>query len=361
MKRMESLKHFYIDQVEPERVRLMNELKNSLEKRSTELTAEYMNHFRYFIEQIVIAQQAGIKAEIAYIQYSILRTEVLNGAMNVLVEACDSSWLLDRNPVRAFYSAQWAYDCIEQMIDRLKKVAPSYQGAVTVVELEQIKLEQILLVNRYLIYFIRECCCLLENIELLSDIKIELNFEIRVGEYLDTSECVFRLDRRERSIEEISRELEETNGVSGMYTHFQGLDMSELECNDLDLRFSRFENINLKMTDFQRCVIVGTRWLGCEMEGVNFSDSLLHGADFTGCSLQKAVFRDVVGNIGNPTGLIEGPGYNAVNFTNSNLEGADFRGADLRGANFTGANLTDTLWNNANIEGAIFDNAEGRK
>jgi uncharacterized protein YjbI with pentapeptide repeats len=360
MNRKDSLKHFYADQVEPERVRLMEDLRRTLESRSTELTAEYMEHFREFIKEVALVQEVRTKEKIAYIQYSILRTEVLGGAMNVLVEACDSSWLLDRRPVRAFYSAQWAYECVERMIERLKQTLASYQGAVTAVELEGIRLQQVPLVNRYLVYFIRRCGYLLEDMELHLQMKLEHNFEVRVGEYLDASECVFRLDQRERSIEEIGEELEESNGIAVMYAYFQGLSMSEMECSDLDFRFSRFENIDLKLTDFQRCMLVGTRWRNCEMEGVNFSNSLIYGADFSGCSLQGAVFRGVVGDIGRPEGLVQGPGYDAVNFKNSNLKGADFRGADLRGANFSGANLVDTLWSNANIEGAIFDNVEGR-
>ncbi|CAI6065105.1 hypothetical protein PAECIP112173_01948 [Paenibacillus sp. JJ-100] len=360
MNRKDSLKHFYADQVEQERVRLMDDLKRTLESRSTELTAKYMEHFTEFIKEVALAQQVGTKGKIAYIQYSMLRTEVLNGAMNVLVEACDSSWLLDRSPVRTYYSAQWAYDCVERMIERLKQTLPSYQGAVTAVELEHVRLQQVALVNRYLVYFIRRCGYLLEDLELHLHMQLEQNFEIRLGEYLDASECVFRLDRRERSIEEIGEELEESNGIAVMYAHFQGLSMAEMECSDLDFRFSRFEHVDLKWTDFQRCMLVGTRWRNCEMDGVNFSDSLIHGADFSGCSLQGAVFRGVVGDMGQPEGLVQGPGYDAVNFKNSNLEGADFRGANLRGANFSGANLVDTLWDNANIDGAIFDDAERR-
>lgn len=61
MNRKDSLKHFYADQVEPERVRLMEDLRRTLESRSTELTAEYMEHFREFIKEVALAQEVRTK------------------------------------------------------------------------------------------------------------------------------------------------------------------------------------------------------------------------------------------------------------------------------------------------------------
>lgn len=63
MNRKDSLKHFYADQVEPERVRLMEDLRRTLESRSTELTAEYMEHFREFIKEVALAQEVRTKGK----------------------------------------------------------------------------------------------------------------------------------------------------------------------------------------------------------------------------------------------------------------------------------------------------------
>ncbi|MET3940620.1 uncharacterized protein YjbI with pentapeptide repeats [Paenibacillus sp. PvP094] len=361
MDRKESLLHFYTHQVEPARARLMDDLQHMLHTRYAELAAEFMDHFRLLLQEVGDAQKRGAKGKIAYIQYSVLRTELLGGAMNVLVEACDASWLLDRTPIRAFYSANWAYGCLERMLDGLREELPNYQGTVTTVELDRIMLREAALVNRYLVYFMRRSCRALEDFEWDSLMNLEQVFEVRMGEYLDASECVFRLDRRNRSIEEIGEALEESDGLEVMYAHFQGLDMSGMECSDLDFRYSRFDRIDMHSTDFQRCVLVGTRWHNCGLEHADFTGSILYGADFSGCSLERAVFRGVMGEVGHPEGLAQGPSYDALNFENANLSGADFRGARLRGAIFRGANLTDTLWEGADVEGAIFDDAERRR
>jgi uncharacterized protein YjbI with pentapeptide repeats len=104
--------------------------------------------------------------------------------------------------------------------------------------------------------------------------------------------------------------------------------------------------------------LIGTRWRNCSLENTDFTGSILYGADFSGCSLENAVFREIIGEAGHPEGLVQGPEYDVLNFENSNLSGADFRGARLRGAIFRGANLTDTLWDGADVEDAIFDDAE---
>ncbi|WJM06852.1 pentapeptide repeat-containing protein [Paenibacillus sp. PK1-4R] len=361
MDRKESILHFYTHQVKPARAKLMDDLQHTLHTRYTELTAEFLSHFRLMIQEVSDAQKRGAKGPIAYIQYSMLRTELLGGAMNVLVEAYDDSWLLDRTPIRSFYSSRWAYECLERMLNGLGEELLHYQGTVTAVELDRIMLQEAALVNRYLVHFIRRSCRALEDFEWNSLMDLEQIFEVRVGEYLDASECVFRLDRRNRSIEEIGEALEESDGLEVMYAHFQGLDMSEMECSDLDFRYSRFDRIDLHSTDFQRCILIGTRWRNCSLENTDFTGSILYGADFSGCSLERAVFREIIGEVGHPEGLAQGPEYDALNFENSNLSGADFRGAHLRGAIFRGANLTDTLWEGADVEGAIFDDAERRR
>ncbi|WP_427181560.1 pentapeptide repeat-containing protein [Paenibacillus sp. TC-CSREp1] len=360
MDRKESVLHFYTHQVEPARARLMDDLQHTLHTRHTELTADFLSHFRLLIQEISDAQKRGAKGRIAYIQYSMLRTELLGGAMNILVEACDASWLLDRTPIRSFYSSQWAYECLERMLNGLREELPRYQGSVAAVELDRIMLREAALMNRYLVYFIRRCFRELEDVEWHSLMETEQIFEVRVGEYLDASECVFRIDGRNRSIAEIGEALEESDGLEVMYGHFQELDMSRMVCSDLDFRYSRFERIDLHSTDFQRCVLIGTHWRNCSLEDTDFTGSILYGADFSGCSLERAVFREIIGEAGHPEGLAQGPAYDALNFENSNLSGADFRGASLRGAVFRGANLTNTLWEGADVEGAIFDEAERR-
>lgn len=355
MSRKESLLHFYMNQVEPERIRLMADLQYTLNSQSPMLTTEFLSYFEELTSKVRHSQQIGAKGNVAYIQYSLLRTEVATGAMHYLAEASDMSWLLDRKPIQAIYDAQWAFDCLERMLDRLKKTLPDYQGMISMVELDRIRLQEVTLVHRYVIYFIRQCFHQLLDSQLISDMQVEPEFEVRVGEYLDTSECVYRLDQRERNLEDIGRELEEGDGLGGMYADYHDLDMEEMICSDLDFRYSRFNDIRLKSTDFERCVLVGTRWHNCDMRDTNFADSLLYGADFNGCSLERAIFRGISGEEGHPDGRIQGPGYSGINFENANLTGADFRGARLRGAIFRRANLTNVLWDGADLEDAIFE------
>ncbi|MGP3784327.1 pentapeptide repeat-containing protein [Paenibacillus sp. 1A_MP2] len=277
MVRKESVLHFYTHQVKPARDKLMDDLQHTLHTRHAELTAEFLSHFRFMIQEVSDVQKRGAKGRIAYIQYSMLRTELLGGDMNVLVEACDASWLLDRAPIRSFYSFDWAYECLERMLNGLREELPRYQGTVTAVELDRIMLQEAALVNRYIVHFIRHSSRALEDFEWNSLMELEQIFEVRVGEYLDASECVFRLDRRNRSIEEIGEALEESDGLEVMYAHFQGLDMSKMECSDLDFRYSRFDRIDMHSTDFQRCVLIETRWRNCSLENTDFTGSILYG------------------------------------------------------------------------------------
>lgn len=65
-----------------------------------------------------------------------------------------------------------------------------------------------------------EAAALLE----FKELKKEAVFEVRVGEYLSHSECVFRLDERERDSEEVRAWLQEKND-SAAYTYEDFMDL----------------------------------------------------------------------------------------------------------------------------------------
>ena len=124
-----------------------------------------------------------------------------------------------------------------------------------------------------------------------------------------------------------------------------------------DLRFARFEDIDLSNVNLQ----------GADLSGADLSRVDINGANLEGANLEVSGFSEIrSGNLkGTPSALPDGykiingylVGY-GVSLYEANLEGADlqgmnlsyvsFRSTNLEGANLTGTKLDNVYWNDVN-------------
>ena len=120
-----------------------------------------------------------------------------------------------------------------------------------------------------------------------------------------------------------------------------------------DLRFARFEDIDLSNVNLQ----------GADLSGADLSRVDINGANLEGANLEVSGFSEIrSGNLkGTPSALPDGykiingylVGY-GVSLYDADLQGADlqgmnlsyvsFRSANLEGVNLTGADLTRVIW-----------------
>jgi uncharacterized protein YjbI with pentapeptide repeats len=168
-----------------------------------------------------------------------------------------------------------------------------------------------------------------------------------------------------------------------------GANLATLTGDDLDLRGAvlddavlretrlgecRFERATFERADFssatlRMCTFDGARGPDARFDGARFEDSTARGAELTRASLrgarlsetsfERAVLREAVLADAQGVGVsFRGAELVGADLRGAKLDEADFRGADLSGANLTGGRFHDADFRGAVLEGARLDDAD---
>lgn len=357
MDKAESINHFRAQILWQERANMQLMLEREYQLHKEQHANEFIASFLNICQEIRHAQSRGEKGRIGYITFSMLRTELMEGRYLYRVEAMDASWVFDRTPLVLQYDASWAFQYLDDFRSKLIEGSRMYAGRVSLPIIEQILLSELLVIHRYIAELARFSLPRATELDEYRDIAKEPVFEIRVGEYMDISELVFKVDVRDQESEQIRTWLDdrEDGGCEHTYELYRNIDLSEGDFGRIDLRYSQFEQCNLSRCSLLDSVLLGTRWNETCLAQVDFSRSQIHGAEFRNCDLKGAIFRDAAGASGwKDARFLDFPALSALSFTGSDLEGADFTGASLYGTNFSSANVKNTLFTGADLANAIF-------
>ncbi|PCN42162.1 hypothetical protein B9C88_22285 [Brevibacillus laterosporus] len=365
MDRTEAMPHFMTNVVEPARVLALMRLEKDFQTHKNTLATDWTSDFQRICHQLGTEQMRKNKPLLGHLTFSLLRTELAVGRAIYVVEATDSSWFFDRNPCQTEYDASWALRYLNQMKDEIDSGRKAYMGAITLPDVEQIVLREAVHFHQYVIQLARYALPTAIQSPEFAALSTEDVVEIRVGEYMDVSEVVYKIDRRVRDTQSVREWIDEGSEQEYAYEVFDRLDLSRGEYSELDFRYSRFEHSDLSDARLNGCVLLGTRWNHSRLVRADFSYSLLFGANFDHSDLSGADF----GGIQASKGLLEPdswemPGFWEISFAESNLSKASFidaqlaeaqfRKANLAGVNFAGADLTNTNFTDAHLREAVF-------
>ncbi|WCN36417.1 pentapeptide repeat-containing protein [Aneurinibacillus uraniidurans] len=355
MRKEEALARFIEEVAQPKSQETVGKLEQHFHRHKDEHAEAFIRSFQLLCRRIQTKQAQGEKGKIGYITYSMLRTEMMEGRYYYLIDASDRGWFFDRMECQEEYDASWAFHFLDVWGYELEREAKAYMGKITVPDIERLKRKEAKKYNAYMVSLARYAMPQALQVAEYREIKKEEELEVRVGEYLDSSEVVYKEDTREKDASVMKEWLEEKEEGVYAYEVFANLDLFDGEYAGIDLRYTDVRHSTLSHSNLCQCVLVGTNFMKACLEGANFSSSLIHEANFGGSNLRGAIFHQVEG----VRGLLDSsdwtrPGFQAVNFAGADLSGADFSGANLTGAVFTGAKLTDTNFTGANVEQAQF-------
>jgi uncharacterized protein YjbI with pentapeptide repeats len=129
-----------------------------------------------------------------------------------------------------------------------------------------------------------------------------------------------------------------------------GLDLTDVQLQSAHLDESDFRSCFLRGADFRASSLKGARFSHADLRNTDFSPLYFTGADgnkkATPCTLEGSNMR--YANCG-------GAKMKDASLANADLSYADFSGCDLRGVDFRGALMDSSIFHDANIEGARFD------
>lgn len=349
------IQNFYETEVVKSRENHLLALERYVQGSIDVLVTEFKKSFKTICNELYKQQVETEKGPIGHITFSLLRTELLEGKAIYVVEGTNEDWFLDLKPIITFYDASWLFRFLIEEIEELRQRSRTFIGAISEAELDSILLKEAGYYHQYFVSLARYALADVDTFFEYANLERNQTVDIRIGEYLDISELVFKEDYEEKDIEEVKTWLNQKLTNEYIYDSFKELDLSSGDYKTIDLRYSFFQKSNLSESNLRESMLIGSNFKNSKLINSDLSFSLIHEADFSNCNLQGANFLRAQGYSGldQPTKW-DKPGYLPVRFKGANLQGTNFEQADLRGANFVGANLKNTNFTNAKLDKAVF-------
>ncbi|HEY8463778.1 MAG TPA: pentapeptide repeat-containing protein [Bacillota bacterium] len=355
MTRTAALQHFQANYVKGISQAKLLAVEAYFRQHREELAVDFINSFQAICHQAQTMQRQQAKGKIAYVHYSWLRTRILEGDYRVLIQAYDNNWYLDRRECRAEYDAGWLWRFWQEFAAELEMKRRPYLNRITGADLERIILREAVNYSLYLVNLGRWALYRYETTNGYLEIEREAEFEVRLGEYRDLSEIIFKADHRAKDSREIRNWLAEKTPFEYCYEVLRGLNLEAGDYEGLDLRFCDLRECNLSRSNLQNTILLGVKMAGSRLDGANLQGALIYEADFSKSSLRTADFSEAEGPFGLMTGSEwQRPGFDRISFREADLTGAVFKDCQLQGADFRGARLEKVDFEGANLHEALF-------
>ena len=363
MKKDEALIHFQENYVKKKVNEQLFELEKYYANQKNELASRFVESFQRLCTKVLRIQAEQGKGRIGFIHYSMLRTRLQEKKWESLIEVYDKRWYLDPLQYWEIIDISWVwryFEVLEQMLESERK---RYMNLIGRHDIEQILLNEAGKFHRYMLSLVRYAIPQALALPEWSDLAIEDELEIWVGEYFDRSEIAYKMDLQRKDSKEIREWLEGEDGSTYRYEVLTGLNLSGGHYHGLDLSYADMSGSDLSGSNLRDTILVGSRFNGGRLDGANLSGAIIHEADFTNASLKNAIFPRVTGFAGlrqNQTNW-ERPGFTPLYFKGADLTGVNFREADLRGAIFTEVLIDGADFEDALLENAIFSKLDADK
>ncbi len=344
MEKEEALKDFnerYVNKKSHEKIL---ELQKYYEKHKEELSLDFIKSLKKVCIKANEMQSKNVKEKIENITYSMLRTKMLQKKYVYLIEFFDKSFFLDEKECHGEYHASWAFKFLEELEEDLQKERKKYAGKISISDVQRIILKEAVKYNKYIEDLGRYAVANMNSDE-FDIMKKEEEIVILIGEYRDLYETVYKSYSKEKDSHKVREWIKEKLENEYAYEEYKNLDLSYLDCSDLNFQCSRFIKTNLEKSKMKECVFVRTSFKECNLKEVDFRSSMLHGADFRNCDLTNANFY-------NTYALHYLP--NEEDSTLPKIAGINFEGANLTNANFEQVDFQDASFKGANLENATF-------
>jgi hypothetical protein len=200
MKKKEALIHFeenyfkkYLDES------LLN-LDEYYEIHKEKLSEAFIKSFIQICTKIREKQLKGEKGEIEFINYSILRTNIINGIYKYSILAYDNKWYFDLNECMVEYDVSWAFNFFNIFLEFLKDKSIYYLNTILEPDVEIMALKTVDLYNKSIVKLARDIMPEAIKVKEYQEIEKEESVEIRVGEYKSISEVVYNDVRQEKDV-----------------------------------------------------------------------------------------------------------------------------------------------------------------
>lgn len=328
-------------------------LKKDIISNFDSVQAEFIESFVRLCDKIVFMQSNKEKREIAYINYSLLRTQIINNKYSYLISAYDDRWYSDESICEELYDASWALKYLDEYEAELNFHRKKYIDQITFRDVQKLKLELALEYHQFILQLARKTIIKAIETTAFKNVLKSIKFDVRVGEYFDISESIYVNDNTTKDSSKTKILLEKKYPLAYVYEHYKNLDLSGGDYGINDFTYAFFEKCNLKDSRFENTILRGTRFQYCKLKGSKFGNSIIIGADFNNSDLVGSDFCNCNTNIYFVVEDLENPLFERISFQNANLKGSDISYSNMAGTDFSNANLEGCNFKNTYLKAAI--------
>lgn len=310
-------------------------------------------------EQLVqMIKESGDTTPIAFVQYSFLQADIINGTYQWVIEAKDKNHYLDKKERMLILDMKEFFQVFEDMEVRMKKESAKYIGNLYEGDIQPYKLQAFqacvgwfYLAGSYAYRNIRQN----SYYQQLDKCQV---FQVTLGGYMDKVQIIH-----------VQSKLNEEEAKLSLYRAQDALHLKENTYIYQDFsniiwkeEGKRVDCKNLMFTCFQGCRIRYHLFMFTNFIGANFQNSRIDDSSFIGDTFQQSDFTgatlcycDMHTSMFYGGEYVDGqitPGIYPVSFRGSRLEHVNFSYADLRECDFTDAWMEDVILDSAKLNRA---------
>ena len=294
------------------------------------LVDKFVECFGQYAEKVTQMQQMGKKEAVAFIHFSVLRTNILAKKHILRIDAYNAEWYSDRAECSGEYETGEVFQWLDRFESVLETARKKSGGQLLLSDVQSLVFEES---NKYLLFvteIIRAGMKKAVETESYKKMKRYEVFAVYVGGYQDQSNIVYKEDTTAKDAKAVKRRLQAKRQNVYAYEICDNLDLSEGNYEDIKLMFSSFSVSDLTGSSFRKCTMVGNGFQHAILKDVNLEQIDAFDIDFSGAMLENVDFR--------------GAKLRRLSFAGAQLINVTFEGALLtENLNFEGARLTDTV------------------
>lgn len=297
---------------------------------------KFTEHFCAYCDQIYQMQQEGTKGAIAYLHFSVLRTNILLRRHEVRMDAYDESWYMDTAECSAYYPVEEIYSYLEEYMDLVEALQKEAHGGISLAEAQK----RIFVESRHHLFYLAQLIRFAMQRAILTEeykrVKRAPVFVVCIGGFMDRFDILYKEDQTKKDSARIKRNLKSKRQTLFSYEIYRGLDLSDGDFAGIEFQYSVFDESDLTGSCWRRASLLfsscrETVFREADMEQIRIFDT-----DFSGAVFER------------------------VNFTGAKLKHVSFTGASLHGLDFSKALLMEEIdFTGARIEECILP--EGAK
>lgn len=348
--REESMELNFVDVLKKKANQKLFEMEERFQTQFEKLLPPFQTNFKKISQNIVALQKKKELGSIAYLEYTMLYTNVLQKKYIAEIRVYDDMWYLDNCQMTVgTMDLSDYFQLMDKLQEQLLKERKRYQNMISKTELLEYLVPYFLSFYEYFRVVCRFGILKCLEFEEFKNIKKCEQFEINVGTYMADAVPIYK-ENKNKSSEDALIEFQDRAKFQYAFEDFADLDFSGADLSEIDLRYADLRRTNLQNTNLQDALLVSTRLCDCNLENADLRYSYMNEADFTNSNLKNANLSYAAGDSGwDKSEEWEAVGFRGISFRNANLQNADFRKTSFLGADFTGADLTGSIWNQAHL------------